>query len=157
MCPPFADSSAILSFCSNSENMTTKSVAKRRRIRTAIQGIKSFNFHTFINTNFVCGIISVTLSKTVLTENIHDYYYLIIRAYLLRYLDKPINSDHLHCDALETTCLMANCEDPDQMIHFRNYIICVHTVYSHVNMHTVHTWSNQHLVKSGKPASKTTG
>ena len=51
---------------------------------------------------------------------------------------------------------MANCVDPDEMIHFRNYIIWVHTVYSHVNMHIVRTWSNQSLVESGKPASKTT-
>ena len=52
---------------------------------------------------------------------------------------------------------MAKCVDPDQMIHFRNYIIWFHTVYSHVKMHIVRTWSNQRLDESGKPASKTTG
>ena len=70
---PSAVSLAILSFCSKWENMITIHVNQRRRIRLQYNELRLVSFRTFINTNFVCVILSAALSNTALTENIQNY------------------------------------------------------------------------------------
>ena len=45
---------------------------------------------------------------------------------------------------------MADCVDPDQMVHVRDYVFRIGFVCSRVNLHIPRTWSNQRLVESSK-------
>ena len=52
---------------------------------------------------------------------------------------------------------MADCVDPDQIVHFRSYAIWVRVVCLRVQVDMLSTWSNQRLVEGTETAYKTTG
>ena len=52
---------------------------------------------------------------------------------------------------------MADCVDPDQIVHFRSYAIWVRVVCLRVQVDMLRTWSDQRLVEGSETAYKTTG